>query len=407
MAVLCHTANGGGDSDAVRSVTLHRATEGDVVHVLVLNCGSSSLKYQLFAMPAQDRLVHGIVERVSGDYARAVRDAMEKSTAAAGRVDAVGHRIVHGGDRFTAPVVIDDAVTAALDALTELAPLHNGPGVAGIRAARAIVDRSVPMVAAFDTAFHVTLPARAAQYALPHDLTERHRVRRYGFHGLSYRYVTGRYAALTGTSEARATFVGLHLGNGCSAVAVQNGASVDTSMGFTPLEGLVMGTRAGDVDAAVLGYLARAESVTEAEVERWLNERSGLLGVSGRSADMRDLLAVEASDARAALAIDLFCYRARKYVGAYLAALGGAPAVVFTGGIGEHNPEIRRRICDGMAWCGLVLDDARNHAADGTESVISTDGAAVRALVIPTDEERVIANDVMACLANVPSRSAR
>jgi acetate kinase len=379
----------------------------DVVSVLVLNCGSSSLKFQLLAMPGEERRARGVVERVSGEYTEAVQHALDEATRAGGRVDAVGHRIVHGGDRFTEPVVIDDAVTAALDGLTELAPLHNGPGVAGIRAARAILDRSVPMVAAFDTAFHATMPPRAAQYALPYELTQRHGVRRYGFHGLSYRYVTGRYAALTGLPESRATFVGLHLGNGCSAVAVRNGASVDTSMGFTPLEGLVMGTRAGDVDPAVIGYLARAESVPEAEVERWLNERSGLLGVSGRSADMRDLLAAEASDARAALAIDLFCYRARKYVGAYLNALGGAPAVVFTGGIGEHNPDIRRRICEDMAWCGLTLDEARNHAAVGTESVISADGAGVRALVIPTDEERVIAGDVMACLANVSSPSAR
>jgi acetate kinase len=375
------------------------------VHVLVLNCGSSSLKFQLLAMPAEDRLTHGVVERVAGDYAGAVGHALEKAAAAGGRVDAVGHRIVHGGDRFTDPVVIDEAVTAALDALTDLAPLHNGPGVAGIRAARAVLGARVPMVAAFDTAFHATMPPRAARYALPWEVAERHHVRRYGFHGLSYRYVTGRYAALAAIPASRATFVGLHLGNGCSAVAVRNGASVDTSMGFTPLEGLVMGTRSGDVDPAVIGYLARAENVAEAEVERWLNERSGLLGVSGRSGDMRDLLAAEATDARAALAVDLFCYRARKYVGAYLAALGGAAAVVFTGGIGEHNPEVRRRICEDMAWCGLALDERRNRAAAGTEGVISAGGAAVRAFVIPTDEERVIARDVADCLARASSRS--
>jgi acetate kinase len=300
--------------------------------------------------------------------------------------------------------VIDETVTAALDALTELAPLHNGPGVAGIRAARAVLKSTVPMVAAFDTTFHATMPAHAARYALDYELAERHRVRRYGFHGLSYRYVTGRYAGLTGTPESSATFVALHLGHGCSAAAVRDGASVDTSMGFTPLEGLVMGTRSGDIDPAVIGYLARAERVPEAEVEGWLNERSGLLGVSGRSGDMRDLLASEATEARAALAVALFCYRARKYVGAYLAALGGAPAVVFTGGIGEHNPEIRRRICEDMAWCGLTLDERRNRATVGTEGVVSADGAAMRAFVIPTDEERVIARDVMQCLARAESR---
>lgn len=375
----------------------------DVVNVLVLNCGSSSLKFQLLAMPAEDRLARGVVERIDGDYAGAVRRALDEAMRAGGRLDAVGHRIVHGGERFTGPVMIDEAVTAALDALTELAPLHNGPGVAGVRAARAVLDARVPMVAAFDTAFHVTMPERAARYALPYELAERHHIRRYGFHGLSYRYITSRYAALTGTPVAQATLVALHLGNGCSAVAVREGASVDTSMGFTPLEGLVMGTRAGDVDPAVVGYLARAEGVEVAEVERWLNERSGLLGVSGRSGDMRDLLASEATDARAALAVDLFCYRARKYVGAYLAALGGAPALVFTGGIGEHNPEVRRRICEDMAWCGLTLDDRRNRATVGTEGVISADGAAVCAFVIPTDEERIIARDVMECLARAAS----
>lgn len=376
------------------------------LNVLVLNCGSSSLKFQLLAMPAEERQARGVVERIGDDYADAVQRAVDETRRAGRRIDAVGHRIVHGGDRFTEPVVIDDAVTAALDALTELAPLHNGPGVAGIRAARAVLGAGVPMVAAFDTAFHVTMPAHAARYALPYDLAERHHVRRYGFHGLSYRYVTERYATLTSTPVSRATVVALHLGNGCSAVAVRDGRSVDTSMGFTPLEGLVMGTRSGDVDPAVIGYLARAEEVPEAEVERWLNERSGLLGVSGRSGDMRDLLASEAGDARAALAVELFCYRARKYVGAYLAALGGAQAVIFTGGIGEHNPEVRRRICRDMAWCGLVLDDRRNRTTVGAEGVISGDGARVRAFVIPTDEERVIARDVVQCLARAPSRSA-
>jgi acetate kinase len=375
------------------------------VHVLVLNCGSSSLKFQLLAMPGEDRLARGVVERIGADYASAVHFAVTEAKRAGGRIDAAGHRIVHGGDRFTAPVVIDEAVTATLDALADLAPLHNGPGVAGIRAARSLLGARVPMVAAFDTAFHATMPPRATRYALDYELAQRHHVRRYGFHGLSYRYVTGRYTALTGIPESRATFVGLHLGNGCSAVAVRNGTSVDTSMGFTPLEGLVMGTRAGDIDPTVIGYLARAEHVTEAEVEGWLNERSGLLGISGRSGDMRDLLAAEATDARAALAVDLFCYRARKYVGAYLAALSGAPAVVFTGGIGEHNPEVRRRICEDMTWCGLALDERRNRAAAGTEGVISADGAAVRAFVIPTDEERVIARDVADCLARASSRS--
>jgi acetate kinase len=375
----------------------------DDVTVLVLNCGSSSVKFQAFAMHAERRLARGVIERVDGDHAAAVGRALSEARAAAGRIDAVGHRIVHGGDRFTEPVVIDDAVIAALDALSELAPLHNAPGVAGIRAARAALDTRVPMVAAFDTAFHATMPERAAHYALPADLALRHGIRRYGFHGLSYRYVISRYAALTGTPVSRATVVALHLGNGCSAAAIRDGKSVDTSMGFTPLEGLVMGTRCGDLDPAVVGYLARAEGVTAAAVEGWLNERSGLLGVSGSSSDMRDLLERAGRDERAARAVDLFCYRARKYVGAYVAALGGAQAVIFTGGIGEHAAEVRRRICEDMAWCGLRLDERRNAAAQGTESEISASGSALRAFVIPTDEERMIARDVVDCLARAGS----
>jgi len=252
------------------------------------------------------------------------------------------------------------------------------------------------MVAVFDTAFHTTLPEHARHYAIPWDLASKHAIRRYGFHGTSYRSVLSRYAEITGTPPERATLIALHLGAGCSAAAIRAGQSVDTSMGFTPLEGLVMGTRAGDLDPAIVSYLARAERTSAEEVVQWLNDRSGLLGISGRSRDVRDLLSSD--DPRARLAIQMFCYRARKYLGAYLAALGGAEAVVFTGGIGEHSPEVRAEICSGMEWCGLAIDPERNRAAVGREAMIGAVGARIGAFVIPADEEIVIARDTVACL---------
>jgi acetate kinase len=306
---------------------------------------------------------------------------------------AVGHRIVHGGNRFPASVLIDDDVITALSALEALAPLHNPPAIKAIRACREALGAATPMVAAFDTAFHQTLPEYAASYALPFALARRHQIRRYGFHGLAHHYLAWRYAELTGRAVDQVTIITLHLGNGCSACAIRHGVSVDTSMGFTPLEGLVMGTRSGNLDPAVVSYLVQHEGVSVAEVEHWLNERSGLLGVSGRSNDMRELLAHAQDDARCQLAVELFCYRARQYVGAYLAVLGGAQALVFSGGIGEHSPAVRATICADMQWCGLHIDAAQNARIIGTEGRISTADAAVHAYVIPTDEEIVIARD--------------
>ncbi|MCH7577464.1 MAG: acetate kinase, partial [Chloroflexi bacterium] len=313
--------------------------------------------------------------------------------------DAVGHRVVHGGDRFATPVLIDDEVIAAIEDLNELAPLHNPACVSGIRAARAVLGPGVSMVAVFDTAFHQTLPDYASVYAIPYDLTVRHKIRRYGFHGIADHYSTLRYAQLTATPSDRVNIITLHLGNGCSASAIRDGRSVDTSMGFTPLEGLVMGTRCGDLDPALVGYLARKEGVPVTEVERWLNERSGLLGISGRSNDMRELVVHAQEDARTRLAIDLFCYRARKYIGAYLAVLGGADAIVFGGGIGENAPAVRGRICDGMEWYGLILDEDRNKAAVGQEAHISTDGSRLHVYVIPVDEAAIIVRDTLSCLS--------
>jgi acetate kinase len=255
------------------------------------------------------------------------------------------------------------------------------------------------MVATFDTAFYRSLPAYAAQYAIPHDLAAKHGVRRYGFHGLAHRYMLERYSQIAASPVELTKLITLQLGAGCSATAIDGGRPVDTSMGLTPLEGLVMATRSGDVDPSLVGYLARKEGVSVQEVEAWLNTRSGILGVSGRSADLRELLqAEEQGDARAGLAVEMFCYRVRKYIGAYMAALGGADAVLFGGGIGENAPTVRARICADMEWCGLTLDPDRNAAALGSEARISADGSRIQAHVVPVDEAVMIARDTYHCL---------
>ena len=394
--------------------------------VLALNCGSSSVKFQLLEPDeapggADPRpIARGLVERIGGtaslgftqdgrpplretatigDHAAAVDRVVRWLRAGSIAPDAVGHRVVHGGERFVQPTLIDDSVASAIEALEELAPLHNRPSLAGIRASRALVAAQVPQVAVFDTAFHATLPEHVWSYALPSELARRHGIRRFGFHGLSYQHVVTRYAALAGVRESYATLVALHLGNGASACAIAGGRSAETSMGFTPLEGLVMGTRSGDLDPAVIGYLARREGLEVAEIERRLNEESGLLGLSGRSADMRDLIAARATDGRARLAVEVFCHRARKYLGAYLAVLGGAAAVAFTGGIGEHSPEVRAEISRGAAWCGLALDEHLNRETTGRPGRISAAGSRMEAWVIPADEEQVIARETARCVA--------
>ena len=394
------------------------------MNVLAVNCGSSSLKFRLFdvepgsPLDSARSLGGGDVERFGpaarlrftrdgrveefqepiADHAEAVARALGWLATGASDVEAVGHRVVHGGTRFTTPVAIDDAVLESIQAVEALAPLHNRPSLAGVRACREVLGPAPPMVAVFDTAFHALMPERAARYAIPWEVTRKHGIRRFGFHGLSYAWVTARAAALVGRAPDDVRLVALHLGSGCSATAIRDGTSVDTSMGLTPLEGLVMATRSGDVDPALLGYLVRAEGVNVAEVESWLNERSGLLGLAGGSGDVRDLLTRERDDPRARLALEVFCHRARKYLGAYLAVLEGADAVVFTGGVGTHQPEIRRRIAGGFEWCGLALDADANTAVQGREAVISGAGSAIQALVVPADEERVIAHETAACL---------
>ncbi len=392
--------------------------------VLAVNCGSSTLKFQLIDMEGARTLAYGIVERISGpaaiefraeggqvlqeaapvaDHGEATGRALEwlgrVGFASQKGIDAAGHRVVHGADRFVEPTLIDDKVVEAIESLGELAPLHNGPALSAIRAARVALGPNVPMVATFDTTFHRVMPERASQYAIPVDLAKKHRVQRYGFHGLAHRYMTERYAEVTSTPVERTKLITLQLGAGCSATAVEGGRSVDTSMGFTPLEGLIMGTRSGDVDPSLAGFLARKEGVPVEEAEGWLNTQSGLLGVSGRSPDMRELLEAEArGDARAALAVEMFGYRVRKYIGAYLAVLGGADAIVFGGGIGENAPQVRSRICDGMEWYGLILDEERNKAAVGQEAQISTDGSRLHVYVIPVDEASIIVRDTLSCL---------
>jgi acetate kinase len=393
------------------------------VKILVLNCGSSTLKFQLIetdAAPggtARDRkLARGIVEGIGGgasyrfegvdstpteqsapvhDHDEAVRLVIEwlRSKPELNSIQAVGHRVVHGGDRFACSVPVDDEVVAALESLCEIAPLHNPGAISGIRAARAVFGAAIPMVAAFDTSFHHTIPQQAAAYAIPYELSLKHHIRRYGFHGLAHRHDVNRYGELTGKKKAQINVVTLHLGNGCSASAVRNGQSIDTSMGFTPLEGLVMGTRSGDLDPALVSYLARKEGVDAAEIETWLNERSGLLGLSGLSNDMRELTAAYDTNPRARLAIDVFCHRARKYLGAYMAVLGGAEGVIFSGGIGENSSLVRAKICADMDWCGLDLDAAANLAVIGRDARISSADSKLDAFVIHTDEEMIIAHE--------------
>ncbi|HEY7494015.1 MAG TPA: acetate kinase [Candidatus Tectomicrobia bacterium] len=400
------------------------------MRVLVLNCGSSTLKFQLIdtSVGTADReswhrLAYGVIEGIGGqsvmNFVADNHTHQDTATLAnpgeasqhlfdwldrvglpvSGGVDAVGHRVVHGGNRFVEPTRLDDNVIAALEALRDLAPLHNEPALEVIRATRASLGPHLPMVAVFDTAFHHTMPARAAQYALPRHLADKYHIRRYGFHGLAHRYMSERYATLTSTPPGQLKLITLQLGSGCSAAAIQAGHSVDTSMGFTPLEGLIMGTRCGDIDPALPGFLARQEGVDTAEIETWLNTRSGLLGVSEHSKDMRQLLEAEAhGDVQAALAVDMFCYRIRKCIAAYLAVLNGAEAIVFGGGIGENAPAVRERICTNMGWCGLQLDAGRNATARDTIARISADSANLHAYVIPVDEAAIIVQDTVTVL---------
>lgn len=359
------------------------------MQVLVLNTGSSSIKYQVIDSATGERVTGGAAEEVA-DHAA----ALDLILAQLGEivVDAVGHRVVHGGEAFTTPTLVDDRVLATLRSLVPLAPLHNPANITGIEVAGRLWP-DVPQVAVFDTAFHRTLPPHAHRYAVPEEWYERHGVRRYGFHGTSHEYVAGRAATLLGRPLAELDLIVAHLGNGASMAAIADGRSVDTSMGLSPLEGLVMGSRSGDVDPTVISHVAAASGRAFDDVAADLSRTSGLKGLCGES-DMRSVMArADAGDDRARLAVAVFTYRIKKYVGAYLAVLGRCDALVFTGGIGQHSAAVRVGACDGLEGLGIILDRRRN---EGHEVRVSTDDSPVAVLVVPTDEERAIAEQTAA-----------
>jgi acetate kinase len=414
------------------------------MNVLVLNSGSSSLKFQVITSDlekikqnADERLCRGLIEGIGREAIITVQTRngpRQKFTASlpdisaaleylvrwiasdrsgitevqtSADIHAAGHRVVHGGELFGESVVITDEVLKGIEDCIELAPLHNPNNIKGIRAVQQIFGQKLPQVAVFDTAFHHSIPDYAYLYALPYHLYRRHHIRRYGFHGTSHRYVAYRYRVLRQLNREQTHMITLHLGNGCSAAAIRGGNSVDTSMGMTPLEGLVMGTRSGDIDPAIVNLIATKEGLSTSEVDALLNTQSGLLGISGLTNDMRVLQEElkEHDDRRVRLAIEVFCYRARKYIGAFLACMGGADAIVFTGGIGENSPDVRSRICQGLEWAGLKLDEKKNQQMVGLEGQISSDESTLNAYVIPTDEELLIARDTVRCIQGEPHPS--
>jgi len=391
------------------------------MNVLVINAGSSSLKYQLMDPATHQVLAKGLCERIGIDgrlthkvpakdakyefdipmptHAEAIQAVLDALTSAdhgvikdMKEIDAVGHRVVHGGESFAASVLIDDAVMAAIEACIPLAPLHNPANITGIRACQTVMP-GVPMVAVFDTSFHQTMPAKSYIYALPYEYYEKDKVRRYGFHGTSHRYVSQRAADMLGKPIESLKIITCHLGNGSSIAAVDGGKSVDTSMGFTPLAGLPMGTRSGDLDAGILEYLMTKYDLSIKEMLNILNKKSGVLGISGVSSDFRDLdQAAEQGNARAALALESFNYNVKKLIGAYAAAMGGVDAIVFTAGVGENSADNRLSIASGLEFMGVKMDAEANKLR-GKEAVISAPDSKVKVLLIPTDEELMIAMD--------------
>ena len=370
------------------------------MRVFVVNSGSSSIKYQLIDGATEQVVLSGLLERIgqrgadgtpgdASDHDEGMRIVLDRLGAESTTIGAVGHRVVHGGELFTAPVVIDERVEQGIQSVSALAPLHNPANLAGIRAARAALP-GVPHVAVFDTAFHQSMPPSAYTYAIDRVVAEERGVRRFGFHGTSHQFVARRAAALLGQPLQSLKLIVLHLGNGSSAAAIDAGRSIDTSMGLTPLEGLVMGTRSGDVDPGALLHLLRG-GLSVDELDRVLNSRSGLFGLAG-SADMRDVTAAAAAgDEHAALALDVWAHRIRHYVGAYLAQLGGLDALVFTAGIGENAADLRARALDGLGHLGLALDESRNTSTAREARFISPEGAPIAVLVVPTNEELAIA----------------
>ncbi|OAV71834.1 Acetate kinase [Bacteroidales bacterium Barb4] len=396
--------------------------------ILVLNCGSSSVKYKLYDMDKQEVLAQGGVEKVglegsflkftlpNGEKKILEKDLLEHTAAiefilsvlsgseygcirSYKEIDAVGHRVVHGAEKFSSSVEITPEVIGKLVECIDLAPLHNPPNLKGIEAMSKLIP-GIRQVAVFDTAFHQTMPDYAYMYGLPYSCYEKYGIRRYGFHGTSHRYVSKRACEITGVPYEKQRIITAHIGNGGSVTAIQNGKSVDTSMGLTPVEGLLMGTRCGDVDAGALSFLINKEGLDYKALSDLINKQSGLLGISGVSSDMRDLeAAMNAGNQRAILAFDVYNYRIKKYVGAYAAVMGGCDILVFTGGVGENQWTTRRRVCENMEYMGLKLDVEKNSGLRGEEAVISTPDSRVTVMVVPTDEELTIASDTLEILS--------
>jgi acetate kinase len=392
--------------------------------ILVLNCGSSSVKYKLFDMESKTILGQGGVEKLGmqGSFLKHTRPDGQKVTLegeilthsvaveyilgillsekhgaikSLDEIDAVGHRLVHGGEKFNKSVLIDDEVIAKIEECIEIAPLHNPPNLAGINAIRELLPQ-IPQVGVFDTAFHQTMPPYAYMYGIPYSLYTKYGIRRYGFHGTSHRYVSKRACELLKLDINNSKLITCHIGNGGSITAIKNGKSVDTSMGFTPVEGLLMGTRCGDIDLGVVTFLMDKEMLGTDSASTLFNKHSGLLGISGVSSDMRDVMkAAKEGNEHAQLSLEMYHYRIKKYIGAYMAALEGADAIVFTGGVGENGSLSRELSCEGLEFLGIKIDKALNATIHGEEQVISTPDSRVKVIVIPTDEEFMIASDTM------------
>ncbi len=389
--------------------------------ILVLNCGSSSIKYQLFNTESGDILAKGGIEKIGlpgafikfnvADGKKTIEQDIPEHTVGVQLIfdvltnaeygalksleelDAVGHRVVHGGEKFAESVVITDEVLKQIEACNDLAPLHNPANLKGIAAVTALLPK-LPQVAVFDTAFHQTMPAKAYMYAVPYALYEKYGVRRYGFHGTSHRYVSARALEFLGMKAEGTKVITAHIGNGGSLAAVKDGKCQDTSMGLTPLEGVMMGTRSGDIDGGAVSFIMKKEGLDADGISNLLNKQSGLAGISCKSSDMREVFqAASEGDAKCKLAIDMYTYRIKKYIGSYAAALGGCDVLVFTAGVCENQSDIREMVCKDMEWMGIKLDTAKNATIHGEEAVISAPDSKVKVVVIPTDEEKMIAND--------------
>ncbi len=396
--------------------------------ILVLNCGSSSIKYKLYDMEGEKVLAQGGVERIGLDGAfikvtlpsgekrqimhdmpdhkegvnvvfKALLDPEMGALKSLDEIDAVGHRIVQGGDKFNQSMLVDKSVEEGIEELCDLAPVHNAGHLKGIRAVDALMPKT-PQVVVFDNAFHSTMPDYAYLYAIPYELYEKYHVRRYGFHGTSHRYVSKRVCEILGLDQADSKVITCHIGNGASIAAVLNGKVVDTSMGLTPLAGVMMGSRSGDIDPSAVTYLMEKLNMTPHEMSDFLNKKSGVLGITGISSDMRDVeAAANEGNERAVLALKMYAYRVKKYIGSYAAAMGGVDAVVFTAGVGENQTGLRADICRGLEFLGIEIDEAVNATVRGREAVISSPSSRVKVVVVPTDEEIVIARDTQALVA--------